>query len=402
MHFQAAVDQQEQEEEDDFFPFNMDEFVTVDEVCDDAEEESAEVIERSAKRKRSQDSPQTVETSPPQKKPAAASQKFQKATTPASKGKAAKKTPPKASTRRTRSSAATGLKEEEMNNAPETLAQPESMKPKGGDEAEEPKENLLKTDTPVAVGAEDQQGAVEDTKVAEVAAGTAANSEFSEESQTQEVKNELKTEESFLAQPVAVSEAGPVTTESVKTESSTTPLSGEAEDAGKATVAVKVEESADAELADKETDSQKSNNDHSTEASKRAKKLVVSAEVCPSQNVLVMLDEVSEGEEDFPDDDEAEEEERLKRQAGEDPEALMTVDEVGEDEAEIPEQLGDLHALVTLDEIVADEEEEDDGESEQPVPCLEMAPDNQEDESGDAFNPEVSNLLTMTDESSTE
>ncbi|KAI4879363.1 hypothetical protein NFI96_019448 [Prochilodus magdalenae] len=75
-----------------------------------------------------------------------------------------------------------------------------------------------------------------------------------------------------------------------------------------------------------------------------------------SQDALVTLDEVSEEEENFP-EDEMEEEELLKRQAGENPEALLTVDEVGCDEAEAEEEQleKELQGLVTLDEIVEEE-----------------------------------------------
>lgn len=66
---------------------------------------------------------------------------------------------------------------------------------------------------------------------------------------------------------------------------------------------------------------------------------------------LVTLDEVSEEEEDYPDDEEVQ-----PGLAGvKDPEALVTVDEVEGGE-------GDMQALVTLDEIV-DEEDGDGGES---------------------------------------
>uniref|UniRef100_A0A667Z146 Matrin-type domain-containing protein n=3 Tax=Myripristis murdjan TaxID=586833 RepID=A0A667Z146_9TELE len=170
-----------------------------------------------------------------------------------------------------------------------------------------------------------------------------------------------------------------------------------------------------------------------------------------AMSVLVNLDEVSEEEEDYPDDT-AEEEELRKRQAaakekqlaierereekrvrqkeererrgsssrggrrrvkgrgrekeeeeeeeekvGVDPKELVTLDEVGADEAEdevgggprsqemdggITE--GELQALVTLDEIVGEEEE-----STLPEPL----PPSQEDESGDFFNPET--LVTL-------
>ncbi|XP_066536720.1 zinc finger protein 638 isoform X2 [Hoplias malabaricus] len=78
----------------------------------------------------------------------------------------------------------------------------------------------------------------------------------------------------------------------------------------------------------------------------------------PSQDGLVTLQQVSEKEADFP-DDEAEEEELLHCQTGENPEELLTVDEVGGDEPEADEEMleKELQGLVTLDEIVEEEDE---------------------------------------------
>lgn len=164
-------------------------------------------------------------------------------------------------------------------------------------------------------------------------------------------------------------------------------------------------------------------------------------------STLVNLDEVSEEEEDYPDDT-AEEEELRKRQAATkekqeretkmrverrtkererrsrssnsrgrrgrggtrrakerevdeeeeeevDAKELVTLDEVGADEAEEERAAesregdgeiteGELQTLVTLDEFV---EDEDDGKGEQST--LESRPLSQEDESADSFNPEV-------------
>lgn len=94
---------------------------------------------------------------------------------------------------------------------------------------------------------------------------------------------------------------------------------------------------------------------------------------------LVTLDEVSEEEEDFPED---EEELLCLAGGGEDPEALVTVDEVGGDEDLFQQAVRDLQALVTLDEIV-----EEDGNEE---PISERFPFGLDDESGETFNPEVS------------
>ncbi|XP_048826196.1 zinc finger protein 638 isoform X3 [Brienomyrus brachyistius] len=97
---------------------------------------------------------------------------------------------------------------------------------------------------------------------------------------------------------------------------------------------------------------------------------------------LVTLDEVSEEEEDFPED---EEELLCLAGAGEDPEALVTVDEVGGDEDPFLQAVRDLQALVTLDEIV-----EEDGNEE---PSSERFPFGLDDETGEAFNPEA--LVTL-------
>ncbi|XP_016097563.1 zinc finger protein 638 [Sinocyclocheilus grahami] len=77
----------------------------------------------------------------------------------------------------------------------------------------------------------------------------------------------------------------------------------------------------------------------------------------PSHDAMVTLDEVSEGEEDFL--DETNEEQRSK--ADEVPETLVTADEVGDDVTGGEEYQLDkeLQGLVTLDEIVDEEEEFD-------------------------------------------
>ncbi|KAL6490694.1 hypothetical protein MHYP_G00010390 [Metynnis hypsauchen] len=106
----------------------------------------------------------------------------------------------------------------------------------------------------------------------------------------------------------------------------------------------------------------------------------------PAQDALVTLDEVSEEEEDFL-DDEAEEEELLKRQAGENPEALLTVDEVRGDEAEAEEEQleRELRGLVTLDEIVEEEDDEDSFNPETLVTLDEARGDDEEmDEQDDS------------------
>ncbi|MFT7797427.1 zinc finger protein 638 isoform X2 [Arapaima gigas] len=102
----------------------------------------------------------------------------------------------------------------------------------------------------------------------------------------------------------------------------------------------------------------------------------------PADSSLVTLDEVSEEEEDYPED----EDEFLGLRGTEDPEALVTVDEVGGDEDHFPHTVQDLQALVTLDEIV----EEEDGKEE---PGSESFSFGLDEESGVAFNPEA--LVTL-------
>ncbi|XP_059363440.1 zinc finger protein 638-like isoform X2 [Carassius carassius] len=77
----------------------------------------------------------------------------------------------------------------------------------------------------------------------------------------------------------------------------------------------------------------------------------------PSHDAMVTLDEVSEGEEDFLN----ETNEGQYSKADEVPETLVTVDEVGDDETGGEEYQSDkkLQGLVTLDEIVDEEEEFD-------------------------------------------
>ncbi|XP_018585839.1 zinc finger protein 638 [Scleropages formosus] len=103
----------------------------------------------------------------------------------------------------------------------------------------------------------------------------------------------------------------------------------------------------------------------------------------PADAALVTLDEVSEEEEDFP-----EEEEELLGLGGtgEDPEVLVTVDEVVGDEDHFLHTVRDLQALVTLDEIV----EEDDVKEERGSESCSFGLD---EESGEAFNPEA--LVTL-------
>ncbi|KAK3567991.1 hypothetical protein QTP86_028588 [Hemibagrus guttatus] len=108
----------------------------------------------------------------------------------------------------------------------------------------------------------------------------------------------------------------------------------------------------------------------------------------PSQDILVTLDEVGGEDGDFA--DEVDEEELLKCQAGENPEALLTVDEVGGDEAEAEEEHLQkvLQGLVTLDEIVEDEDDAGSFNPETLVTLDEARGDEETDESEQAkINP---------------
>uniref|UniRef100_A0AAZ3SS07 Matrin-type domain-containing protein n=1 Tax=Oncorhynchus tshawytscha TaxID=74940 RepID=A0AAZ3SS07_ONCTS len=118
----------------------------------------------------------------------------------------------------------------------------------------------------------------------------------------------------------------------------------------------------------------------------------------PKKSNLVTLDEVSEEEEDYP-DDAAEEEELIKKQKlvkekqrekdrGKEREKgrRRSREKERTREEEREERVGvDTEGLVTLDEIGEDEGAEG--------PCLEPHPFSQEDESGDTFNPET--LVTL-------
>ncbi|XP_029600410.1 zinc finger protein 638 [Salmo trutta] len=118
----------------------------------------------------------------------------------------------------------------------------------------------------------------------------------------------------------------------------------------------------------------------------------------PKKRNLVTLDEVSEEEEDYP-DDAAEEEELIKKQKlvkekqregerGKEREKgrRRSREKERNREEEREERVGvDTEGLVTLDEIGEDEGAEG--------PCLEPHPFSQEDESGDTFNPET--LVTL-------
>lgn len=103
------------------------------------------------------------------------------------------------------------------------------------------------------------------------------------------------------------------------------------------------------------------NTEHHTEhQSEKSESALQEPEIkeLPSQDTLLTLDEVGGEDGDF-----ADEEEILKCQASENPEALLTVDEVGGDEAEVEEEQlkKALEDLVTLDEIVEEEDEDDAG-----------------------------------------
>lgn len=317
--------QPKDEQEEEPFPFNLDEFVTVDEVVDEPEEH-APSSEPSSEHDVFQEALSTA--SAPEKKPPSSS-----ASSMDTRSKQVRKRPTSATARRTRASSAIVADTEKAI----------SVNP----DAEVKQSEKLKEDAAAVETAVGQQVKTDCESVEKSAPKPLPNDEGEEcdaETYPEEVTTAQKeTRESvsscLLAKnqfvpsvPVLRDELHPVSevqeTDEHAEHQSQVVIHG-MEEAG-----VKDEASSIPEL--------------------------------PPQDALVTLDEVI-GEEENLLDDEADEEELLKQQAGENPEALFTVDEVGGDEAEgEDEQLEkELQGLVTLDEI---NEEDDD----------------------DSFNPEVS------------
>lgn len=293
------------------FPFNLDEFVTVDEVGDEAEERRPS-RSRSSKLKMSDNNPQSSKTSTSERKSSAAdsSKKFKK--------------PPAVATLEARTSGDTKAKDKEVICMMEN----------------EPKNSVSVTKKKEAAKLEDV--AVTPDVFHKAGHQTVFSKMEKKETLTPEPSESKEKDEECIAK-ADYKKASLINEETEK----------EANRLDSSALALK-DEPHQVSVTQKST----SPAGHQSEMSEPALHKIENKEA-PSQGALVTLDAV--GGEDGDLADEADEEELLKRQAGENPEALLTVDEVGGDEAEVEkEQLEKaLQGLVTLDEIV----EEDDAGS---------------------------------------
>ncbi|KAI1888355.1 hypothetical protein AGOR_G00184150 [Albula goreensis] len=393
-----ATEAKKPEEEDpaelseDTFPFDLDEFVTVDEVGDEVDrspqekqvspepkKHSTSTLQSSGKRKRTQDSDKGASAAPSpvpslpakaQKKPSSSAQKpQQKKSTPVPKGKpAAKKTPSKPAS----ASGGTGV--------PGQMSSEELVDMKPVDPTAVPEEVKLVDNV------EEKEKVAE--KLEEVKNETPATSDLQKGMgvEASSPKREDRVEEVNTDAESAAAETSTSTT----TESMVTNTKSEVEDKIMEQLAVVeqtdrsgIEETAPSDLVAKTPQEPLALEQVQTGPGKQLspeQQAVKSMGAKPPQGLaaaLVTLDEVSEEEDDYP--DEEEEEELLMQQN----EALVTVDEVGGDEDPFLQAVRDLQALVTLDEIV---DEEDD-------PSSETFPFGLGDESGDTFNPEA--LVTL-------
>ncbi|XP_072543742.1 uncharacterized protein znf638 [Salminus brasiliensis] len=319
------------EEEEELLPFNLDEFVTVDEVVDEPEEHSPLGSEPLPEPEISQGDLNVSTTVSTTKKKLSSSSSISKS--PATRSKQVNKPLTSATSRRTRASTAAGtdsLKVLDVKcSKPATeMKDTEKLEVEETLKAEDVTSDILQD--AVTVGT--RLGEPEKTECAPTEESTPKPL-----SQDKDKKSNAE-EESPLVQK-GTTDIGPT----CQLDSSV-PLAKDGPHPASEVQETKTHAEHKPETAVHEKELQEEVNG---EASK-----------VPSQDALVTLDEVSEGEENFP-DDEAEEEELLKRQAGENPEALLTVDEVGGDETEAEDQFEkELQGLVTLDEIVEEEDED--------------------------------------------
>ncbi|XP_051997591.1 zinc finger protein 638-like [Xyrauchen texanus] len=296
------------------FPFNIDEFVTVDEVGDDVEDTVTSSSESLAKGKKFQDEPNPLSTVSSNAK-----------STPANKPK--QKTRSRSTTIKTRSSETKDLevidtadkmeaKTEETMLVAEDV---ESQKQKGNEPLEQSVDNQLETVTvePSIVESESTQPSTD------LETSGSAEVDLSGQTETFSIMKEC-----FGIEPTWPVVSSPVQMEDCQTTSSE-----------------KLEKSENSHAEQSET----SVPDLEDEATIMSK--------FPLHDAMVTLDEFSEGEEDFP--EETDEKQHLKD--GEVPEAILTVDEVVDEENGGEEYQLDkeLQGLVTLDEIVEEEDEEE-------------------------------------------
>ncbi|KAF4089221.1 hypothetical protein AMELA_G00063560 [Ameiurus melas] len=294
------------------FPFNLDEFVTVDEVGDEAEEHTPPSSGHS-ELKMLEDDPKSPMTSTHERKSSAeaSSEKFKKPATLATP-----KSRPSADTQ------AEDQKIADMENEPiNTLPVTES---KGAEKLEG-----------VPVTTDVLQDTVHQTVYGEVETIT-----------PEPPKSEDKDKECLVQKD---SDESALTNEETSDKEASSLHDPKQFDSSALTLK-------DEPLQVSELQEQESPAEHQSEKSDPALQERENKEL-PSQDALVTLDEVGGEDGDFA--DEADEEELLKRQAGENPEALLTVDEVGGDEAEEEQLEKALQGLVTLDEIVEEEDEDD-------------------------------------------
>ncbi|XP_036451938.1 zinc finger protein 638 [Colossoma macropomum] len=284
-----------EEEEEELFPFNLDEFVTVDEVVDEPGEDTAASTEPSPEHEIAQDELKAPTT----------------ASTPA---KRHKPEPEKLEVEEPQ-------RAEDDTVSPDILQEAETIKPAIG---EPEKTECMPTET--------------------------STPEPLSQDENKECSVPTCTEEASLTQKETTENGPSCLLDTNQFDSSATVLKDEPLPAS--------------EVQEKESHAKHQTAVHDTEVKEGVNNQVPTIPELPAQDALVTLDEVSEEEEDFP-DDEAEEEELLKRQAGENPEALLTVDEVRGDEAEAEEEHleKELRGLVTLDEIVEEEDDDDDEDS---------------------------------------
>ncbi|KAJ8382153.1 hypothetical protein SKAU_G00029310 [Synaphobranchus kaupii] len=373
----AGAETADEDFAEDNFPFNLDEFVTVDEVGDEAEgpiqEEETKTSEplphttpapkHPGTRRRTRNRAKVAAASPPaktQKKPA--TQKPQKKQVPPAK---AKKVPPK-------SVGTTEGEEPRDEEEPKNREEPQAAAEGAGEEIVEMEAETLKMEVEKVeeekgeppVASDPQQGVDVEGSAPESAAkveGTEAATDTSKAPEMIATGTE--------SQPEDKTEEGKPAVEKDESKSETTAPSIPAAENSQDPSA---EQSPPKETGDQAPEEQTlvkkpEPGVKSTEAGVKKTPQGLAA-------ALVTLDEVSEEEEDYPDEDE--EEELLMQQN----EALVTVDEVGGDEDPFLQAVKDLQALVTLDEIVEEDE-----------PSSEAF--GLDDETGDTFNPEA--LLTL-------
>lgn len=284
---------------EEHFPFNLDEFVTVDEVGGEAEEHTSS--SSSAHSKLEDDPKSTMTKSVPKRKSSAdaSSEKFKKLPSR-----------PSADTEAEDKKATDMMETETINSGP--------VKEKEAEKLER-----------VAVNNDVQQEAVHQSVFGEIEKEATLTPETLE-SEVKDKESIAKTKASFINEESSNQEVSkmhdPSQIDSSAFELKHEPLQ----------VSELLEQKSPVDYQPKRSDNE------------------LREPKTKDKDVLVTLDEVGDEDGDF-----ADEEELLKRQAGENPEALLTVDEVGGDEAEAEEEHLQkvLQGLVTLDEIVEDEDD---------------------------------------------